>query len=107
MGVMFAGVQRAHPRCHSSRRADAGAGAGSGPELSLSHAQETWGKCDDDGVKEYLAHVGKFSDLLTEAVHSLEGGVELPVCPAALSRAHASLRPTSVPQAAPHRGYRH
>ena len=40
-------------------------------------SQKEWGKCNEDSVKDYLAQVAKFSDLLTEAVHSLHGGIEM------------------------------
>jgi dynein heavy chain len=40
-------------------------------------AQENWGKCKEESVTHFLSYMGKFTDLLTEAVHSLSGGIEL------------------------------
>jgi hypothetical protein len=38
---------------------------------------EALNKCSDADWKEYVGVVGKFSNLVTEAVHSLEMGIEL------------------------------
>jgi hypothetical protein len=38
---------------------------------------EVLNKCSDADWKEYVGSMGKFSSLVTEAVHSLELGVEL------------------------------
>lgn len=37
-------------------------------------AQDSWGKCKEESVSHFLGYMGKFTDLLTEAVHSLSGG---------------------------------
>jgi hypothetical protein len=38
---------------------------------------EILNKCNDSDWKEYQTRMGKFSDLVTEAVHSLDIGIEL------------------------------
>lgn len=45
-----------------------------GPMFQL---QENWGKTSDESHKEFLGMMSKFNDLLSEAVHSLQGGIEL------------------------------
>jgi dynein heavy chain len=40
-------------------------------------SQESWGKCKQENVGHFLTSMGKFNDLLTEAVHSLSGGIDL------------------------------
>jgi dynein heavy chain len=39
--------------------------------------QATWGKCTEENVQEFLQGALKYGQTLTEAVNSLQGGVEL------------------------------
>lgn len=42
-------------------------------------SEESFGKCPEENWKEYSGTVSKFAEMLTEAVHSLKGGIELPM----------------------------